>query len=276
MPEEKQIAVKDELEIDLEAVDVGLRKIKEFQKLVRKLTTKDTDYGVIPGTDKPTLLKPGAEKIAKLMNLADSYEIVDKKEDYDQTTPLFAYTMKCQLKSIKTGKLISEGMGQCNSLESKYRFRWAFGSDVPETMDKEALKTKTVHSKKTGQDYKMYRIDNDDVFSQINTILKMAKKRALVDAVLSAGRLSEIFTQDLEEMGNHNPVKAAPKPSMTTTEEIRSELIKKAKIAADEIGDEEYYAILGTFGYSQFDEIIDIKQMQHILGVFRQAYKDKQ
>ena len=38
-------------------------------------------------------------------------------------------------------------------------------------------------------------------YTLVNTILKMAKKRALVDATLSAGRLSNIFTQDIEDMG---------------------------------------------------------------------------
>jgi len=36
--------------------------------------------------------------------------------------------------------------------------------------------------------------------SQKNTILKMAKKRALVDAVLGFATLSEVFTQDLEDI----------------------------------------------------------------------------
>lgn len=34
----------------------------------------------------------------------------------------------------------------------------------------------------------------------VNTIMKMAKKRALIDAVLSATRSSDLFTQDVEEM----------------------------------------------------------------------------
>jgi len=45
------------------------------------------------------------------------------------------------------------------------------------------------------------RVENEDIYSQVNTILKMAKKRALVDAALSAGRLSQVFTQDIEDMG---------------------------------------------------------------------------
>lgn len=39
-----------------------------------------------------------------------------------------------------------------------------------------------------------------------NTILKMAKKRSLVDAVVSIGNLGEVFTQDMEDMtlSTHN------------------------------------------------------------------------
>ena len=39
-----------------------------------------------------------------------------------------------------------------------------------------------------------------EAFSLANTILKMSKKRALVDAVLSATRSSGLFTQDIEDM----------------------------------------------------------------------------
>ena len=41
-----------------------------------------------------------------------------------------------------------------------------------------------------------------DFFSQINTVLKMAKKRAFVDAVLTATGASGIFTQDMEDISS--------------------------------------------------------------------------
>ena len=50
-----------------------------------------------------------------------------------------------------------------------------------------------------------------------NTVLKMAKKRALVDAVLTATAASDIFTQDLEDISANlaasmpAPVHAAPR-----------------------------------------------------------------
>ena len=41
-----------------------------------------------------------------------------------------------------------------------------------------------------------------DFATNLNTILKMAKKRAFVDAILSATHSSHIFTQDMEDIVN--------------------------------------------------------------------------
>lgn len=175
-----------------------IQAINRFQAIVHQNLVDGQDYGVIPGTTKPTLLKPGAEKIAKLLGLADQYEIVDKQEDWSK--PFFRYLIRCKLIHVATQSLISEGLGECNSMESKYRYRWIAGQDLPQGVDKSKLVTQERHSK-TGGHWTVYRMDNDDIYSQVNTILKMAKKRALVDAALSAGRLSNVFTQDIEDIG---------------------------------------------------------------------------
>ncbi len=44
------------------------------------------------------------------------------------------------------------------------------------------------------------KLENDNPADDYNTVLKMAKKRALVDAVLTATAASDIFTQDLEDI----------------------------------------------------------------------------
>ncbi len=177
--------------------------INRFQQVVRATMVSGQDYGVIPGTQKPTLLKPGAEKIAKLLGLSDDYEIVDRQEDWAKG--FFRYLIKCQLKTVN-GVLMSSGLGECNSMESKYRWRWSFASALPPELQGDAgkamrdkLQSKQVSTRNGPA--KMYRLDNEDIYSQVNTILKMAKKRALVDAALSAGRLSEVFTQDIEDIG---------------------------------------------------------------------------
>jgi uncharacterized protein (DUF3820 family) len=144
--------------IDTNIVARTMDKIHAFQQVIQQAVKPGHDIGIIPGTDKPTLLKPGAEKIVMMMGLSSRYEIMDKVEDYDKG--FFSYNVKCVLS--RNDYDICEGVGNCNSRESKY------------------VKT--------------------DPYSIANTILKMAKKRAYVDAALSVASLSDIFTQDLEDM----------------------------------------------------------------------------
>jgi hypothetical protein len=187
-----------------------LKRVREFQATVRELFVVNHDYGVIPGTgNKPTLLKPGAEKLTKLLGLADTYDFVDRTEDFEHD--FFNYTVRCRLVSMATGQIVAEGLGNCNSHESKYRWRWAWPRDLSEP-EKVGLKTRTLKGGGV-----QYRVENDDVASLVNTIIKMAKKRAQVDAALSAGRLSEVFTQDLEDMApTDEPAETTATPPATT------------------------------------------------------------
>jgi hypothetical protein len=185
-----------------------LKRVREFQATVRELFVVNHDYGVIPGTgNKPTLLKPGAEKLTKLLGLADTYDFVDRTEDFEHD--FFNYTVRCRLVSMATGQIVAEGLGNCNSHESKYRWRWAWPRDLSEP-EKVGLKTRTLKGGGV-----QYRVENDDVASLVNTIIKMAKKRAQVDAALSAGRLSEVFTQDLEDMTPTDESADGPAPTPT-------------------------------------------------------------
>jgi hypothetical protein len=144
--------------IDTNLVQRTMRKIADFQAVVQGALKPGHDYGIIPGCDKPSLLKPGAEKINMLMGVATGYEIMSKEEDFDKG--FYAYNVRCFLS--KGGMVICEGVGSCNSKEKKYI--------------------------------------SQDPHSIANTILKMAKKRAYVDATLSLASLSDIFTQDIEDM----------------------------------------------------------------------------
>ncbi len=176
-----------------------MHAILAFQRAVRQHMNQGSDYGVIPGTgDKPTLLKPGAEKLIKLLNLREQYEIADSVEDWDK--PFFRYLIKCQLVSIQTGVTVAESFGECNSYESKYRWRWVFPDDVPASTDRNTLTKRTLNSRRTGKPFTQFRMPNDDIHTQVNTLLKMAQKRALVSAALSVGRLSEVFTADLDDI----------------------------------------------------------------------------
>lgn len=188
-----------------------LQRVEDFKRVVRELFVQGHDYGTIPGTgDKPTLLKPGAEKLIKLLGLADQYDFMEKTEDWERG--FFNYTVRCRLVSLETGQIVAEGLGNCNSWESKYRWRWAWPNELSDA-EKVGLKQRS-----TRNGSRQYRVENEDIASQVNTILKMAKKRAQMDAALSAGRLSDVFTQDLEDItenrraaaGDHDEPPAPP------------------------------------------------------------------
>jgi len=175
----------------------------------------DGDYGVIPGTTKRTLLKPGAEKLIQLFYCTPKYTVTSKVENYE--TGLFSYHFKCLILN-NDGHTVAEGVGFASTYESKYR--WTSAERVcPECEKPFIIKGKEEYgggwlcwAKKggcntkfadnderiTGQDIEQKQ--NPDIVDKINTVYKIAKKRALVDAAISLARCSDLFTQDLEDM----------------------------------------------------------------------------
>lgn len=177
--------------IDNSVVVQTLQKIAQFQQIVKSTLKSGQDYDTIPGTNKPTLLKPGAEKIGMLFGVNPEYDFLEKIEDYNND--FFAYDIRCTL--FKNGQPVSQGVGSCNSKEKKYRWVNVKESEIPSHIDKSTLAQTTDSYGRT-----KYKMENDDVCSLVNTILKMAKKRAFIDATLQLAALSEIFTQDVEDM----------------------------------------------------------------------------
>lgn len=125
---------------------------------VKAQMQRDVDYGVIPGTSKPSLLKPGAEKLLRLFNLRPNFELIQSVVDFEK--PLFHYHYRCSL--YRGGEMVGSGDGCCNSMEIKYQ--------------------KQKHR----------------VYDLTNTVCKIAQKRAMVAAVGGSCGASEFFTQDLE------------------------------------------------------------------------------
>jgi hypothetical protein len=173
------------------------QQINIIQKFFKEVMVRNQDYGVIQGTDKPTLLKPGAEKLCELFGYAPTIKAIH--EDKDKQSGFYSARVTIALIHRETNVLAAEGVGEANSMESRYRWRW-----IPEWKIPIGLDTSTLYYEerkdKNGKNYRVYRTDNEDLFTLWNTVLKMAKKRALIDATLSATRSSGIFTQDVEDL----------------------------------------------------------------------------
>lgn len=162
---------------------------EETRRLITALLVEGRDYGVIPGVDKPSLLKPGAERIGIAFGCYSRFRIVEQEIDHDRRVEwqkkkakwdtvdgrrqkvgedvttgvslgLYRYVVECEIVHRETGLVVGSCLGVASTMESKY-------IDRPREME--------------------------------NTIAKMAEKRAHVGAVLNAFGLSEQFTQDVED-----------------------------------------------------------------------------
>ena len=145
----------------IEAMDVGdvKRQVDAIQDLMKSVMKEGVHYGRIPGTGpKPMLLKPGAEKLGFTFRLMPFYEI--HREDLENGHR--EYSVTCTLHHMPTEREVCQGVGNCSTLEKKYRHQ------APA-----------------------------DIY---NTVLKMSKKRAHTDSILAALAASDIFAQDLEDI----------------------------------------------------------------------------
>jgi len=207
-----QVVNFEEYAMNLETV---LRQVKLIQDVMEKTMKEGEHYGeAFEGAKKRSLLKPGAEKISTVFRLAPKYDI--KKTDLPGGHR--EYELICSLYHIPTGQFVGQGVGSCSSMESKYRFRDAFRK-CPKCGKETIIKGKTEYGggwlcfKKKGgcgekwddkdpviENQEIGRMEHDNPADYFNTILKMGKKRAHVDATLTATAASDIFTQDLEDL----------------------------------------------------------------------------
>ena len=191
------------------SVDSLVRQVALIQEVMGKIMKSGEHYGKIPGCgDKPTLLKPGAEKLGFTFRLAPEFEvnIVDHPAYHRE------YQITCHLRHIPTGVIVGEGVGTCTTMEGKYRYRWDNSNVlVPgeywKTRDKDLLGGPFNTTRKIdGKWWIFQRAEHDNPADYYNTCEKMAKKRAHVDAILTATAASDLFIQDIEDL----PQAAAP------------------------------------------------------------------
>lgn len=197
---EKQIIQKDAAFLSSSmSVDDVVAHVTLVKDAMHKVMVKDEDYGIIEGTKKPTLYKPGAEKLCVLFRLAPSF-ITTEHFDGNHLT----VKSNCILTHINSGKTMGSGDAMCSTKEKKYAKRKMNGKVV----------------------------DNVELPDCYNTVLKMADKRALVAAVLVVTAASSMFTQDYGDTEKEEPEKE-PKEVPTVVVDTTAEVKKQPERAAD-------------------------------------------
>lgn len=209
------------------------QRITLMQEVMRAVMKENTHYGMIPGTDKKSLYKAGAEVLNVTFRLAPHYAITrtDLGEGHRE------YEVRTTLVHVPSGQVWGEGMGSCSTMESKYRYHYAgrlcpaceveaisksrqeygggwycnprkggcgtkFDADDPEILDQEVGK-----------------VENPDIADTYNTVLKISKKRSHVDATQSALACSDIFVQTTDdEDEEHESEPRRPRPAGSTSQ----------------------------------------------------------
>lgn len=173
----------------------------ETRQLIKKTLKEGRDYGKIPGTDKPTLYKAGAERTNAAFGCAPRYRVITAEIDHDREVEwtkrkkewsgpkgnrrykwvtesgvslgLYRYVVECELVHRGSGVVVGQGIASASTMESKY---------IDRPRDSE------------------------------NTVLKMGEKRAFTAATLNAFGLSDEFTHDVEDMQAEDDVGPAAPP----------------------------------------------------------------
>ena len=132
---------------------------------------RNEDFQKLPKTKRPSLLKSGAEKLQMAYKLRSQYRLLNDHGTVifdSKGVPLFNYEIMCDLYAGDV--LICSGVGCANTREP---------------------------SSGLAGDYQM-----------ANKTFKVAKKRALVDAILTVSGLSGMFKRDIEDDENEEETKA--------------------------------------------------------------------
>jgi len=163
------------------------------QEVMRAVMKQDVHYGIIPGTDKPTLLKAGAEVLCMAFRIADSYEVEDLSTEYT-----VRYRVTCTGTHQVTGHVLGTGMGEASSGEEKYKWRKANSPQEFEATPPNLRREKHIKPR-NGNAYVIQQVRTEPA-DLANTVLKMANKRAKMAMVLNVTAASDCFSQDLEDM----------------------------------------------------------------------------
>jgi len=120
---------------------IALEYVRGMSKLLAsayrgEVLRSDVDYGIIPGTTKPTLLKPGAEKICALFDLSVKFNAISRTERWEEPM-LFAYEYECVL-TFTNGRAVAAS-GACNSHEDKWHWVWVSEDKLLPGVDKSTL-----------------------------------------------------------------------------------------------------------------------------------------
>ena len=191
-----------------------MEQVQVIQQVLTGAMKKGVHYDAIPGTgrweedpktgkkmfvEKPVLLKPGVEKINMIFRIGSEPQITRESDGFDTH-----FHIVCRMFHIDTGITLGYGVGEGSTNESK----WAWRKAVCDAEYEQTLETRRrIHwqkkhktdKKNSGDEFESIKQVRQNPADIINTVLKMAIKRAEVDGCRKVTACSDVFDQDIDE-----------------------------------------------------------------------------
>ncbi|MBT9151452.1 MAG: hypothetical protein DDT40_01647 [candidate division WS2 bacterium] len=218
------IVKRDESSMDWATPKQVLEQVNLIQEIMKLVMKEGEHYGVIPGfkSKKPSLLKPGAEKLILTFKLVPVLEMEEKDVWHPTIKGHKEYVSNVKLYT-RSGLYLGCGIGSCSTMENKYRFQKAEVeiTDLPVPNQYWGLRGKNPEGALNllgGKGFLPHKLDdgrwviaivqkdkveNTSPADDYNTCRKISKKRGLIDAVLTVTGASDIFTQDIEDIAEN-------------------------------------------------------------------------
>lgn len=210
----------------------------DFKDFIKNELKDGIDFGQIPNVKIPCLFKAGGEKIQMLLGLTPQYKLLSRafipnqssrRKSFNATTKkydeieiirnYYSWEWACEL--WKGGVKIAEGVGMANTEEEKYVTQYERHGKSPDGL--------------------------------ANTVMKIAKKRAFMDAIIAVSGISDMFTQDLEDNETIKSLKTDKSTKVgKLTRANRKDIF--ARLGAYEINKAELSEILAELGYASIDD----------------------
>lgn len=188
-------------------VDMMLANRDYIVQMVKPKLIEGVDIYTLPNMKKPSLGKPGAEKLAAIFGMTAKFEVDRETMEVigaeANGKKYIAYI--CNLS--RSGRVAGQGRGASFIDWMRNSYRMIFQEEYNRlTGDQKETCQGPLQgkSKSTGNPYTYWRIPEPPVFDNLalNKAIKMAQKSAFVDAVIRTTGMSDLFTQDLEDMAN--------------------------------------------------------------------------
>lgn len=183
------------LAVSPQYVESTVRSLTLLRQLVHEVLVEGRDYGSVPGVPE-FLWDPGASTIIASFNChAGQRRILSLIDDGKRLSVVLEVPIIHNIAQVEVGS----GIGATTVAETKYKYRWESSPENWGYSDEQIAKLET----RQRYDHTEYKILNPEPSDLLNTVIKMASKRAEVDAAEglpgAASALKELLDPKLKK-----------------------------------------------------------------------------